>query len=270
MRLEQIYPFPEKTLGRGTAAVSQGRSGVVPGGAGEHGRLDLRRPAAREGADRLGEGRGDGRTMSDATRRRARQPARRVRMRANRRRWSPRRWGPADMATEIKVPTLGESVTSATVARWMKHEGEAVAADEPLVELETDKVTVEVSAPAAGVLTSISAPEGSEVPVGALLACWTGAGLSLPRLRPASAPAVAEAAGAAAARRGQSAGRGACAAARARAGGAACHAARRCRRPRAAAGRSQADRGAPASAAAYRRRAPARTGASPKATCWHS
>jgi len=73
------------------------------------------------------------------------------------------------MATEIKVPTLGESVTSATVARWMKHEGEAVAADEPLVELETDKVTVEVSAPSAGVLASISAPEGSEVPVGALL-----------------------------------------------------------------------------------------------------
>ena len=73
------------------------------------------------------------------------------------------------MATEIKVPTLGESVTSATVARWMKQEGEAVAADEPLVELETDKVTVEINAPSAGVLTSISAPEGSEVPVGALL-----------------------------------------------------------------------------------------------------
>jgi 2-oxoglutarate dehydrogenase E2 component (dihydrolipoamide succinyltransferase) len=74
------------------------------------------------------------------------------------------------MATEINVPTLGESVTSATVGRWMKHEGEAVAADEPLVELETDKVTVEVTAPAAGVLSSIAAPEGSEVPVGALLA----------------------------------------------------------------------------------------------------
>ena len=71
------------------------------------------------------------------------------------------------MATEVKVPTLGESVTTATVARWMKQAGEAVAADEPLVELETDKVTVEVSAPAAGVLTSISAPEGSEVAVGA-------------------------------------------------------------------------------------------------------
>jgi 2-oxoglutarate dehydrogenase E2 component (dihydrolipoamide succinyltransferase) len=74
------------------------------------------------------------------------------------------------MATEIKVPTLGESVTSATVARWMKHEGEAVAADEPLVELETDKVTVEVNAPTAGVLTSIAVPEGGEVEVGALLA----------------------------------------------------------------------------------------------------
>jgi 2-oxoglutarate dehydrogenase E2 component (dihydrolipoamide succinyltransferase) len=74
------------------------------------------------------------------------------------------------MATEINVPTLGESVTSATVGRWMKHEGDAVAADEPLVELETDKVTVEVTAPAAGVLSSIVAPEGSEVPVGALLA----------------------------------------------------------------------------------------------------
>ena len=49
------------------------------------------------------------------------------------------------MATEIKVPTLGESVSSATVARWIKHEGDTVAVDEPLVELETDKVTVEVS-----------------------------------------------------------------------------------------------------------------------------
>jgi 2-oxoglutarate dehydrogenase E2 component (dihydrolipoamide succinyltransferase) len=74
------------------------------------------------------------------------------------------------MATEITVPALGESVTSATVGHWMKQAGDAVAADEPLVELETDKVTVEVTAPAAGVLTSISAPEGSEVPVGAVLA----------------------------------------------------------------------------------------------------
>jgi 2-oxoglutarate dehydrogenase E2 component (dihydrolipoamide succinyltransferase) len=74
------------------------------------------------------------------------------------------------MATEIKVPTLGESVTTATIARWLKHEGDTVAADDPLVELETDKVTVEVNAPAAGVLSSISAQEGDEVEVGALLA----------------------------------------------------------------------------------------------------
>ena len=93
------------------------------------------------------------------------------------------------MATEIKVPTLGESVTSATVARWMKHEGDTVAADEPLVELETDKVTVEVSAPAAGVLTAISAPEGSEVPVGALLGTLDGAGAVTSAAPPKAAPA---------------------------------------------------------------------------------
>src|SRR5271165_2592960 len=93
------------------------------------------------------------------------------------------------MPTEIKVPTLGESVTSATVARWMKHEGDAVAVDEPLVELETDKVTVEVGAPAAGVLSSIVAPEGSEVPVGALLATLE-AGASAPA-KPAQ-PRVAQ------------------------------------------------------------------------------
>jgi 2-oxoglutarate dehydrogenase E2 component (dihydrolipoamide succinyltransferase) len=71
--------------------------------------------------------------------------------------------------TEILVPTLGESVSSATVARWLKQAGEAVAADEPLVELETDKVTVEVNAPAAGVLEAISAAEGAEVEPGAVL-----------------------------------------------------------------------------------------------------
>ena len=85
-------------------------------------------------------------------------------------------WSTINMATEIECPTLGESVTSATVARWIKHQGETVAADEPLVELETDKVTVEVNAPAAGVLTSIALPEGSEVRVGAVLGMLDGAG----------------------------------------------------------------------------------------------
>ncbi|MSO85527.1 MAG: 2-oxoglutarate dehydrogenase complex dihydrolipoyllysine-residue succinyltransferase [Rhodospirillales bacterium] len=73
------------------------------------------------------------------------------------------------MGVEIKVPTLGESVTQATVSKWFKKVGEAVAQDEPLVEIETDKVTVEVNAPAAGALASIAAPEGSDVQVGALL-----------------------------------------------------------------------------------------------------
>jgi len=73
------------------------------------------------------------------------------------------------MSADIKVPTLGESVTTATVARWIKKAGETVAADEPVVELETDKVTVEVNAPEAGTIGEIIADEGAEVEVGALL-----------------------------------------------------------------------------------------------------
>ncbi|MCH4093547.1 MAG: 2-oxoglutarate dehydrogenase complex dihydrolipoyllysine-residue succinyltransferase [Acetobacter peroxydans] len=73
------------------------------------------------------------------------------------------------MSVEIKVPTLGESVTTATVAKWLKQPGEAVKEDEPIVELETDKVSVEVSAPQAGVLGPQAAKEGDEVEVGALL-----------------------------------------------------------------------------------------------------
>src|ERR1700710_2479173 len=73
------------------------------------------------------------------------------------------------MTVEIKVPAMGESVTEATVARWFKKEGEAVTRDEPLLELETDKVTVEVPAPADGSLQSISVQAGDTVQVGALL-----------------------------------------------------------------------------------------------------
>jgi 2-oxoglutarate dehydrogenase E2 component (dihydrolipoamide succinyltransferase) len=73
------------------------------------------------------------------------------------------------MTTEIRVPTLGESVVEATVGQWFKQAGEAVDADEPLVELETDKVTVEVPAPAGGVLSEIVVKEGDTVEVGALL-----------------------------------------------------------------------------------------------------
>jgi 2-oxoglutarate dehydrogenase E2 component (dihydrolipoamide succinyltransferase) len=95
------------------------------------------------------------------------------------------------MATDILVPTLGESVTTATVARWIKQAGEKVAADEPLVELETDKVTVEVNAPSGGVLASISVPEGSEVDVGAVLGTIDAAGAgaeAAPTPKPAASP----------------------------------------------------------------------------------
>ena len=70
---------------------------------------------------------------------------------------------------DIRVPTLGESVTEATVGKWFKRPGDAVAVDEPLVELETDKVTLEVPAPAAGVLSDIAVKDGDTVAVGALL-----------------------------------------------------------------------------------------------------
>src|SRR6202795_550532 len=73
------------------------------------------------------------------------------------------------MSIEIKVPAMGESVTEATIARWLKREGEAVKQDEPLVELETDKVSVEVPSPAAGVLEHISVQQGGTVGVGTVL-----------------------------------------------------------------------------------------------------
>ena len=73
------------------------------------------------------------------------------------------------MATEIRVPTLGESVSEATIGKWFKKPGDVVKADEPLVELETDKVTLEVNAPASGVLAEITAKDGETVTPGALL-----------------------------------------------------------------------------------------------------
>ncbi|WP_368744856.1 biotin/lipoyl-containing protein, partial [Desertibaculum subflavum] len=94
------------------------------------------------------------------------------------------------MSIEIRVPTMGESVTEATVAKWLKQPGEAVAADEPLCELETDKVTLEVNAPAAGTLAEIVAAEGDVVAVGALLAQFQdgAAGAAKPAAKPAAAP----------------------------------------------------------------------------------
>ncbi|MGC6439994.1 MAG: 2-oxoglutarate dehydrogenase complex dihydrolipoyllysine-residue succinyltransferase [Candidatus Puniceispirillaceae bacterium] len=95
------------------------------------------------------------------------------------------------MSVEIKVPTLGESVVEATVARWMKQAGEAVQADEPVVELETDKVTLEVPAPVAGTLSDIVASEGSTVSVDAVLAILDDKAVAAPAAaKPAEAPAA--------------------------------------------------------------------------------
>ena len=93
------------------------------------------------------------------------------------------------MATEIRVPTLGESVTEATIGKWFKKVGDAVAADETLVELETDKVTVEVPSPAAGVLSEIAAGDGETVGVGAVLGAIDAGAAS--KAAKAEAPAAA-------------------------------------------------------------------------------
>ncbi len=92
---------------------------------------------------------------------------------------------------EIRVPALGESVTEATIGKWFKKPGDVVAVDEPLVELETDKVTIEVPAPAAGVLTDVAVKDGDTVAVGALLgAIKEGAGAA-PTKQPAQPAAAA-------------------------------------------------------------------------------
>jgi 2-oxoglutarate dehydrogenase E2 component (dihydrolipoamide succinyltransferase) len=99
--------------------------------------------------------------------------------------------------TDIRVPTLGESVTEATVGKWFKQPGDAVAVDEPLVELETDKVTLEVPAPASGVLSEIAVNDGDTVAVGALLgqikegAAAAKAAAAAPAAAPAAQPAEA-------------------------------------------------------------------------------
>ena len=104
------------------------------------------------------------------------------------------------MSNEIRVPTLGESVTEATIGKWFKKPGDAIAVDEPLVELETDKVTVEVPAPSAGVMGEILVAEGDTVEVGALLGTVSeGNGAAAPAAakaapaKEAAAPAAAKA-----------------------------------------------------------------------------
>ncbi len=90
---------------------------------------------------------------------------------------------------EIRVPTLGESVTEATIGKWFKQPGDAVAVDEPLVELETDKVTIEVPAPAAGVLSEIAAKDGDTVAVGAVLGRIKEGAAAAKAAAPAAKPA---------------------------------------------------------------------------------
>src|SRR5271169_4181199 len=103
------------------------------------------------------------------------------------------------MAIEIRVPTLGESISEATVGKWFKKAGEPVRADEPLVELETDKVTLEVNAPGAGVLSEITAETGQTVAIGALLGQLSGGAAAAaaaappPAAAPKAAPAPAAA-----------------------------------------------------------------------------
>lgn len=97
------------------------------------------------------------------------------------------------MATDIKVPTLGESISEATVATWHKAIGDAVAVDEPILELETDKVTVEVNATEAGVLSEILAAEGAEVEVGALLGKIDAGASAAPNAAPSAVPSAAPA-----------------------------------------------------------------------------
>src|SRR5579871_676441 len=92
------------------------------------------------------------------------------------------------MTIEIKVPAMGESVTEATISKWFKKEGDAVKRDEPLLELETDKVTVEVPSPADGAIESISAQAGATVQVGALLGAIAEGQAGAAAAKPAAAP----------------------------------------------------------------------------------
>ena len=92
------------------------------------------------------------------------------------------------MAEEIRIPTLGESVTEATIGKWLKQVGDAVTLDEPVVELETDKVAMEVNAPAAGVISELVVSEGDTVAVGALIAMVDTDGKAAPAPKAARAP----------------------------------------------------------------------------------
>src|SRR6185503_596358 len=113
--------------------------------------------------------------------------------------WAPAfagaQWEEVRMATEVKVPVLGESITEATLGEWLKQPGDKVAADEPVASLETDKVSVEVGAPVAGVMGAHAVKVGDTVQVGAMIATIEAAGSAGDGA--AAAPAAAPAATAA-------------------------------------------------------------------------
>ena len=155
------------------------------------------------------------------------------------------------MATEIRVPTLGESVSEATIGRWFKKPGDAVKADEPLVELETDKVTLEVNAPASGTLGDILAKDGETVAPGAVLGSITEGGA-------AAAPAAA--ASAAPTPKAETS--------KAEAPKAAAPAPRFSREGRRTTARPWAASQRKAASIPPRSPGPAKMAASPKATCW--
>ena len=96
------------------------------------------------------------------------------------------------MAIDIVVPTLGESVTEATIGKWYKKQGDSVKADEPLAELETDKVTLEVNAPASGVIAHIAVKEGESVAPGAVLGAISEGQAAAASPKPAPATAASQ------------------------------------------------------------------------------
>src|SRR6266568_2609731 len=106
----------------------------------------------------------------------------------------PRRLGSGAVAYEFKLPDLGEGLTEGEVARWLVEEGQEVAEDDPLVEIQTDKATVEVPSPAAGTVARILVPEGEVVPVGTVLVVIGADGAAQPDAdQPRAAPAPQQA-----------------------------------------------------------------------------
>ena len=183
VRVEQLYPFPAEQIRRALAAVHRRVRGVLgAGGAVEHGRVAVSWPCAcRRSSARVARC-----ATSAATKRPARRSARTRCISASSRSWSTARSG-SRMAVDVQIPTLGESVTEGVIVRWMKQNGERVAADEPLFELETDKASVEIPAPSAGVIT-ILAQEGATVHVGDVVARIDGAGAAASPAPPPAPP----------------------------------------------------------------------------------